>query len=427
MTSQQKQLILFVPILLALSVKNANTCTSNDFERASKACVTTFASNLREAKDKTCRNHYAEMQTCIGRALHRCKNSSDSTTLGKINQIKRVAAASEEYYCSYGGVNPDPFNGKVMQGCRKKAHKKMRKCPASFHKRFSDDNGSTALCRKYSNLKKCVIKVAERFCQKTPEVKNLIKIYQDPFNPYCSGGGDAKKPKPRSAISSPFGLCTKREYLTRSRVCLADFVQTLQKFPKKPCRSVFMEKLHNCAKKVALHCHRNDTSYNKKRIEAGFKRSRSFQQRRYCEGTQVQFPYPAVKHDQCGESYLEQRKKCAESFVATYVANKADKSLCGKYFEAKRCAKNVTLENCDVTPQLQDDVNFIYDEFNPFCRKLKDPSSEKKRPREKPRKDQRRSAIQDVEGKILPSRGKKITSKVSILVSVLCSVLSIIS
>lgn len=273
-----------------------------------------------------------------------------------------------------------------------------------------------------------------------------------------------------------------------------------------------MEKLHNCAKKVALHCHRNDTSYNKKRIETGFKRSRSFQQRRYCEGTQVQFPYPAVKHDQCGESYLEQRKKCAESFVATYVANKADKSLCGwvrqsprdfsallfekfhhcfdffvqscligerkltpvnqvdtvcvciiwhligswlhfpslrlaertilklnsskvflfllsfsKYFEAKRCAKNVTLENCDVTPQLQDDVNFIYDEFNPFCRKLKDPSSEKKRPREKPRKNQRRSAIQDVEGKILPSRGKKITSKVSILVAVLCSVLSIIS
>lgn len=48
--------------------------------------------------------------------------------------------------------------------------------------------------RKYSNLKKCVIKVAERFCQKTPEVKNLIKIYQDPFNPYCPGGGDAKKP-----------------------------------------------------------------------------------------------------------------------------------------------------------------------------------------------------------------------------------------
>ena len=47
--------------------------------------------------------------------------------------------------------------------------------------------------RKYSNLKKCVIKVAERFCQKTPEVKNLIKIYQDPFNPYCPGGGDANK------------------------------------------------------------------------------------------------------------------------------------------------------------------------------------------------------------------------------------------
>ena len=257
-----------------------------------------------------------------------------------------------------------------------------------------------------------------------------------------------------------------------------------------------MEKLHNCAKKVALHCHRNDTSYNKKRIETGFKRSRYFQQRRYCEGTQVQFPYPAVKHDQCVGSYLEQKNKCAQRFVATYVKNKADKSLCrwvgqsqrdlsgllfekfhpcfgflvctklfdwskkthtskpsrhslrlynltshwillnsskfflfllsfSKYAEAKLCAKNETLKSCKVTPQLQDDVDFIYDEFNPFCSKRKDP--QERILRKKPSRQPRRSPVQDVEEKIRPSRGNKIPSKVSILVAILCSVLSIVS
>lgn len=111
--------------------------------------------------------------------------------------------------------------------------------------------------------------------------------------------------------------------------------------------------------------------------------------------------------------------------MATYVANKADKSLCSKYAEAKLCAKNETLKSCKVTPQLQDDVDFIYDEFNPFCSKRKDP--QERILRKKPSRQPRRSPVQDVEEKIRPSRGNKIPSKVSILVAILCSVLSIVS
>ena len=44
-----------------------------------------------------------------------------------------------------------------------------------------------------------------------------------------------------------------------------------------------------------------------------------------------------------------------------------------KYAEAKRCAKNATLALCRVTAKLLDQVNFIYDSFNPFCFNLSDP------------------------------------------------------
>jgi len=48
-----------------------------------------------------------------------------------------------------------------------------------------------------------------------------------------------------------------------------------------------------------------------------------------------------------------------------------------KYAEAKRCAKNATLALCKDTPSLRDEVNFIYDRFNPFCDYLSDPPASK--------------------------------------------------
>ena len=52
-----------------------------------------------------------------------------------------------------------------------------------------------------------------------------------------------------------------------------------------------------------------------------------------------------------------------------------------KYAEAKRCAKNATLVLCKDTSQLRDEVNFIYDRFNPFCVNLSDPPASKRLPR----------------------------------------------
>ena len=46
---------------------------------------------------------------------------------------------------------------------------------------------------------------------------------------------------------------------------------------------------------------------------------------------------------------------------------------CRKYADAKRCAKNATLSMCNVTQEQLDDVDFIYDKFNPFCSQSVDP------------------------------------------------------
>lgn len=52
-----------------------------------------------------------------------------------------------------------------------------------------------------------------------------------------------------------------------------------------------------------------------------------------------------------------------------------------KYAVAKHCAKNATLGLCKDTSQLRDEVNFIYDSFNPFCDNLSDPPVSKRLPR----------------------------------------------
>ena len=65
-----------------------------------------------------------------------------------------------------------------------------------------------------------------------------------------------------------------------------------------------------------------------------------------------------------------------------------------KYAEAKRCAKNATLVLCKDTSQLRDEVNFMYDTFNPFCANLSDPPTSKRLPRKSgPRRPAKTSTV----------------------------------
>ena len=52
-----------------------------------------------------------------------------------------------------------------------------------------------------------------------------------------------------------------------------------------------------------------------------------------------------------------------------------------KYAKAKKCTKNATMALCEMTPRLQDEMEFLYDRFNPFCFNLTDPPVKTPAPR----------------------------------------------
>ncbi|KAL9960730.1 hypothetical protein ACROYT_G034221, partial [Oculina patagonica] len=364
---------LFIFVISCCSVKLVGSCSQEEFDVKAKACVNGFFSRIKEDPKRNCSSSYNEMKNCINLVFYGCKNNiTDSKTRTAIAFRARKVIATEEYYCIDGMLNS--YKEINLPECRKKAIKKAKKCAASFHAKFSEDKAGPSLCRKYTKAKNCIKKALEKYCKKTERIQKIIQIYQDRFNPYCPGSVDTRK-KPVRSTSNPFGTCSEREYFTMTRVCMARFVQVIQKNPKKPCRSVFTKKLHNCAKEIVLHCHRNESDYVKQNIERSFARNRPFQERKFCDGVNFHLSYPSLKRNQCQQNFVSEKHKCEESYAKTYKENKADESLCQKYAKAKECAKNVTLTLCKNTQQLRDEVNFIYDGFNPFCFNLSDPPS----------------------------------------------------
>ena len=92
---------------------------------------------------------------------------------------------------------------------------------------------------------------------------------------------------------------------------------------------MFTKKLHNCAKEIALHCHKNESKNVKQNIERSFARDRAFQKSKFCDGINFHLSYPAaLEHDKCKEIFLTAKQKCEKDYVMSYQANKADKSLC---------------------------------------------------------------------------------------------------
>jgi len=420
--------LLFVFVLFCCGAKLVSSCTQDEFDKQAKACLMNeFFKSIKEKPKQDCSAAYTSMVNCINSVFYGCKNSTDPKTLTEIASRARAVIGSEDYFCKDGMLNS--FKGVNLQSdCRKKATKKVRNCAASFHKEFSEDKASPSLCRKYTKAKSCVKKVLEKFCSKTEGTRYILKIFQDPFNPYCPGSVDRRKSSvPRSA-PNPFGTCSEREYFILTRVCMRRFIQTLQENPKKPCRAVFTTKLHNCAKEMALHCSKNESSYVKQSIERSFARKRAFQQLKFCDGINFQLSYPSLKDNNCKETFLLEKHKCEKDYVKSYKTNKADKTLCRKYAEAKRCAKNATLTLCKNTPQLRDEVNFLYDRFNPFCVYLSDPPARpgERLPRESgTRRPPKASTVPFIRRRdSISSASQSITAKFFSFVAPLCLLFS---
>lgn len=85
------------------------------------------------------------MKNCINNVFYGCKNSTDPKNLSKIASRALAVIGSENYYCKDGMLNS--LKGINLPDCRKKAMKKLKNCPASFHKKFSEDKANPSLCR----------------------------------------------------------------------------------------------------------------------------------------------------------------------------------------------------------------------------------------------------------------------------------------
>ncbi|XP_068713377.1 uncharacterized protein [Montipora foliosa] len=366
-----KVLLVFFFVGTCLSELTASSCSQKTFKDAAKSCINNFYEDLRKNPHKDCRHLFSKtLSPCIQNIVEKCKNETDAENLELLKARSDDFIAQGSYYCTDGMLNS--FKNFKSRDCPVRALEKARKCAQSFHKTFREDKGSPSLCRKFKKAKRCITRALER-CKKSRTVDKTMGLYRESYNPHCLGGQDAYRKPVRDAIK-PFGACTAREYSLKTRECISSFVQTLQKEPRTSCRRTFFNKYYLCSKNIAFECFKNVSSYDMRNIKRWFTSSRSHDEQMFCDGINLKLSYPRrLRYNHCEKNYVQAKETCESSYIATYKENKADKSLCRKYAEAKSCTKNATLRMCTVTSELLEEVNFIYDNFNPFCLQFTDP------------------------------------------------------
>ncbi|XP_074609855.1 uncharacterized protein LOC141864024 isoform X2 [Acropora palmata] len=359
-----------------VSVVVTSSCSQRAFEIAGKSCVTKFYAELRKNPKQDCRRFFSKSLTpCVRSIVEKCRNATDKANLEIMMSRAQAIISHKSYLCKDGMLNS--FKNFKSRDCPEKALQRTRKCAHSFHKEFREVKGSPSLCSKFTKARKCIVGALQR-CEKSPTVEATLKMFRDSYNPHCPGGNDGSDVTQGKPVKS-FGDCTEREYSLKTRSCILSFVHTLQNQPKKHCRWAFMNKYYFCTKNIAFEdCHKNATNVERRNLERAFLISRASDEQKFCDGIDFKLSYPRnLRQNDCEKNYVEVKQACESSYVETYLKNKSDKSLCGKYAEAKRCTKNVTLSMCKVTREQLDDIHFIYDNFNPFCPQSVDPPFQK--------------------------------------------------
>ena len=91
-----------------------------------------------------------------------------------------------------------------------------------------------------------------------------------------------------------------------------------------------MNKYYFCTKNIAFaDCYKNATSLERRNLKRLFLSSRAYDEQKFCDGINFQLSYPRnlQEHD-CEKNYVEAKEACESSYVATYLKNKSDESLC---------------------------------------------------------------------------------------------------
>ena len=91
-----------------------------------------------------------------------------------------------------------------------------------------------------------------------------------------------------------------------------------------------MNKYYFCTKNIAFaDCHKNATKFEMRNLKRIFLSTRAYDEQKFCNGINFHLTYPRnLQQYHCEKDYVEVKKACESSYVATYLKNKSDESLC---------------------------------------------------------------------------------------------------
>ncbi|EDO46203.1 predicted protein [Nematostella vectensis] len=370
MRSLTNSILIAVFVVLVTLATTSYSCSTEEFENQARSCVNSFVDTFKIDSNSDCGLTYNAAVSCINEKVKNCLRNARNESTQAIKFLAHVYKADKNFYCEDGLLMTLANHRQIAQkDCSEKFFKKTRKCSGNFLKKYRKNRGSFKNCKRFFEAKRCMLQAVESNCNTSRWQQAMIADYKHKYNPYCP---DRQDPGSHKVGGGAFGRCTQKSYVIKSRGCIALFVHAIQQSSGRHCRSTVNKVLLTCIKKTVKRCLRG--TRDTKQLDSDVERSLNGQaiQNQYCEGGYLEtLPLDAGR---CSKEYFETLQgKCNSGFIAKYRANKADPNLCWEYSMVKECARNMTLNHCSLTDDLKQQVEFVYGDFNPFCKNAKDP------------------------------------------------------
>jgi len=165
------------------------------------------------------------------------------------------------------------------------------------------------------------------------------------------------------------GSCTFQVYVDKARECTTAFITNLQTDKSVDCKVIY-NKMVECTKDYVRECVKNRVP--PKDIEAFLSeaakklRSEDF----YCKDGL--FSPPVLTNEQkkeipCNETFYDESRVCGDTFQTKFRSNRADKTLCKEFSNAKSCLKDAVTQHCTFDADARELLQSAFDGYNPFC------------------------------------------------------------
>lgn len=165
------------------------------------------------------------------------------------------------------------------------------------------------------------------------------------------------------------GSCTFQEYINKARQCTTEFIADLQKDPFVDCKVIY-NRMVECTKEYVRDCVRDHVPEDD--IEAFLTeaakqlKSEDF----YCKDGL--FSRPILTDEQkkeipCNETFYNESRACGDTFQTKFRNDRADKSLCKEFTDAKSCLKEAVDQHCQFDADAAEILQPAFDGYNPFC------------------------------------------------------------